>query len=102
MAQLDESGTKRLQALGYVEAEVVGENPVASVGRLARGHEFHYSRVEIENDARFAYRLRRGKGVSDGRDGLVEHSTLGSYLHAHFSTFSVSKFIDLCEEHSRS
>jgi len=94
--------TKRLQALGYVEAEVVGENPVASVGKRARGHEFHYSRVEIENDARFAYRLRRGKGISDGRDGLVEHSTLGSYLHAHFSTFSVSKFIDLCEEHSRS
>ena len=58
--------TKRLQALGYAEAEVSGENPVAEMGKTIRGHEFHYSRLDCEEDARFAYRLCRGKGIKDG------------------------------------
>lgn len=93
--------TKKLQALGYVEAEVVGPNPVVKTGEIVRGHEFHYSRVECENDARFAYRLHRGKGIMDGRDGLVEHSTLGGYLHAHFYSYPVDRFIESCKGYRR-
>lgn len=93
--------TKKLQALGYVEAEVVGPNPVVKTGEIVRGHEFHYSRVECENDARFAYRLYRGKGIMDGRDGLAEHSTLGGYLHAHFYSYPVDRFIESCKGYRR-
>lgn len=93
--------TKKLQALGYVEAEVVGPNPVVKTGEIVRGHEFHYSRVECENDARLAYRLHRGKGIMDGRDGLVEHSTLGGYLHAHFYSYPVDRFIESCKGYRR-
>jgi cobyrinic acid a,c-diamide synthase len=93
--------TRKLQALGYVEAEVVGPNPVVKTGETVRGHEFHYSRVECDGDARFAYRLRRGKGIRDGRDGLVEHSTLGGYLHAHFYSYPVDLFIESCKGYRR-
>jgi cobyrinic acid a,c-diamide synthase len=93
--------TKRLAALGYAEAETVGQNPIAGLGKTLRGHEFHYSLFECDRDARFAYRLSRGKGIQEGRDGLVEHNTLGGYLHAHFYSFSVERFIDSCKIYRR-
>jgi len=93
--------TKKLQALGYVEAEVANFNPVVEMGEIIRGHEFHYSRVECEKDARFAYRLRRGKGIRDSQDGLVENNTLGGYLHAHFCSYPVDRFIGSCKAFRR-
>jgi cobyrinic acid a,c-diamide synthase len=94
--------TTKLQALGYVEADVVRANPVVYLGKVIRGHEFHYSRIECEDDAKFTYRLRRGKGIKDGCDGLVEHSTLGGYLHTHFYTYPVDRFIEGCREYKKS
>lgn len=93
--------TRKLQALGYVEADVVGSNPVVRIGKAIRGHEFHYSRVECEEDVRFAYKLRRGKGIRDGYDGIVEHNTLGGYLHTHFYTYPVDRFIESCKEYKK-
>ena len=63
--------TRKLVALGYARAEVVGSNPLAGMGRSILGHEFHYSRFDCSRDARFAYRMSRGKGIQDGQDGLV-------------------------------
>ncbi len=94
--------TGRLQALGYVEGDVVAENPVVARGSAIRGHEFHYSKMDCARDARFAYRFRRGKGIDGNKDGLVEHEVLGSYLHTHFSTFSVERFVESCRGYRRS
>jgi len=88
--------TNRLQALGYTDATVSG-NPVVPSGRI-RGHEFHYSETNCAPDARFAYRMNRGKGIRDGMDGMVEYATLGSYMHAPPS-FDVSRFIESCRQH---
>ena len=93
--------TGRLQALGYVEGDVVAENPVVAKGTVIRGHEFHYSRMDCARDARFAYRFRRGKGIYGNKDGLVEHEALGSYLHTHFTTFSVERFVESCRRYGR-
>ena len=93
--------TGKLQALGYVEAEVVASNPAAEMGKVVRGHEFHYSRFDCARDAHLAYRLRRGKGIRDGKDGLVEHNTLGGYLHAHFYSYSVDRFIESAKNYKR-
>ncbi len=90
--------TNRLQALGYTDATVSG-NPVVPRGRI-RGHEFHYSETDCAPDARFAYRMNRGKGIRDGMDGLLEYATLGSYMHAPPS-FDVSRFIESCRRHVR-
>lgn len=98
--------TKKIQALGYVDADVAGPNPAFAQGRTLRGHEFHYSRFECERDASFAYRLKRGKGIERGPkgrglDGLVEHNTLGGYLHAHFYTVPVDRFVESCRSYGR-
>ena len=93
--------TVKLQALGYVDAKVVAENPVAEMGMALRGHEFHYSTFHCQPDARFAYQLSRGKGIADGRDGLVEHNTLGGYLHAHFYSLAVDRFLQSCKDYRR-
>jgi cobyrinic acid a,c-diamide synthase len=93
--------TRRLQALGYVEADVIRETPVAPRGSVIRGHEFHYSKMECDRDAKLAYRLRRGTGIENGMDGLVEHMTLGGYLHAHFASFPVERFMESCMAYRR-
>jgi cobyrinic acid a,c-diamide synthase len=93
--------TKRLAALGYAQAEVARENPIAGLGKILRGHEFHYSRFSCERDAHFAFRLSRGKGIQDGWDGLMEHNTVGGYLHAHFYSFSVKGFVDSCRNYRK-
>ena len=93
--------TGRLQALGYVEGDVVGENSVVERGRVIRGHEFHYSKMDCARDARFAYRFRRGKGIVEDKDGLVEHETLGSYLHTHVCAFPMERFVESCRRYGR-
>jgi cobyrinic acid a,c-diamide synthase len=93
--------TGRLQALGYVEGDVVADNPVVEKGSVIRGHEFHYSKMDCARDSRFAYRFRRGKGIVDDKDGLVEHEALGSYLHTHICSFPMGSFIESCRRYGR-
>ena len=82
--------TQRLAALGYVKGAFSGLWP----GTVAvRGHEFHYSKVECDNDARFALRLTNGAGIDGGNDGLFEHATIGAYTHAYFSDAFCKKFV---------
>jgi cobyrinic acid a,c-diamide synthase len=50
-----------------------------------KGHEFHYSRILRvgEDDAYFAYRVKRGVGIDGGRDGLCRKNVLATYTHLH-------------------
>ena len=73
----------RFQALGYVNATVSASDALLPAGRAYRGHEFHYTALECDRDARFALTLTRGKGICDGKDGLVEHNVLAGYTHAY-------------------
>ncbi|TRZ87129.1 MAG: hydrogenobyrinic acid a,c-diamide synthase (glutamine-hydrolyzing) [Methanosarcinales archaeon] len=91
--------TDKLQALGYTEAQVVSDNPLSKKGTIIRGHEFHYSVTECDRDASFAYRLKRGKGINDGKDGLMEHNTLASYMHTHPAAVSFAEFLRLCRRY---
>lgn len=91
--------TTKLQALGYTEAETMYDSPIAKKGKVIRGHEFHYSVTECDKDAHFVYELRRGKGISDGRDGLMEHNTMASYIHTHPASASFNEFLRLCKDY---
>lgn len=76
--------TGQPQGHGYVEATVDGANPFFARGTVLRGHEFHNSRlVNASEGLRPLYRLARGNGISDGRDGLVYRNVLASYTHLH-------------------
>jgi cobyrinic acid a,c-diamide synthase len=75
----------RFQALGYVEASGTGASSLLPSTLAYRGHEFHYSDLTTDADARFAVRLSRGKGISEGRDGLIGYHAVGTYSHAYFT-----------------
>jgi cobyrinic acid a,c-diamide synthase len=85
--------TPKLQALGYVTG-AFGCRPGLWTGTVViRGHEFHYSRVECDPEARFAIRLGQGAGIGGGDDGLTEYSTIGAYTHAYFTDTFCKKFV---------
>ncbi|HEU4984743.1 MAG TPA: hypothetical protein VFT58_03805, partial [Nitrososphaera sp.] len=92
--------TSRL-TLNYTEADCNG--PVFGRTNL-RGHEFHYSTIEgISKDSRFAYAMKKGKGVADGRDGFVIGEVgLAAYMHLHFANNVLAeRLVRSCASYSR-
>jgi cobyrinic acid a,c-diamide synthase len=61
------------------------ENPFYAVGRVLKGHEFHYSRVLSLEEGRvhFAFRVKRGTGIKEKQDGLCYRNVLATYSHIH-------------------
>ena len=68
--------------LGYREATAVTGTPWLDPGMSVRGHEFHYSSVELD-DADPAWRLRSGGVQRD--EGCVRGGVQASYLHTHWA-----------------
>jgi cobyrinic acid a,c-diamide synthase len=81
--------TAKPQGHGYVVAQVEAENPFFAPGTLLRGHEFHNSRLIAvslngsKGTLATAYRLSRGNGLGNGRDGIIYRNVLASYTHLH-------------------
>ncbi|PSP79297.1 cobyrinic acid a,c-diamide synthase [Halobacteriales archaeon QS_4_69_225] len=84
----------RYQALDHVELVADRATPVADAGETVRGHEFHYSRADVAADATLAFDVRRGDGIADGRDGLTEYRTLGTYAHVHAGSGAVDALVE--------
>ena len=86
--------TTRVQALGYIKGESIPNSSFLLPRVSLSGHEFHYSRVLPDRDARFAFHLTRGKGIDSGKDGLTVCNAIGTFTHAYFSDAFVKQFID--------
>jgi cobyrinic acid a,c-diamide synthase len=87
--------------LNYTDAEC--EGPVFGRTHL-RGHEFHYSSIEnIARDSRFAYFMKRGKGVTGNQDGfIINDNGLAAYMHLHFANRKLPERMVLsCAKYSR-
>jgi cobyrinic acid a,c-diamide synthase len=67
------------RVVAYVEGTACANSPLG--GGSFRGHEFHYSDVQLPPDTRFCYRLSRGVGIAGQADGVLVHRTLASYTH---------------------
>jgi cobyrinic acid a,c-diamide synthase len=102
---------QRPQGLGYVRAEVVGENPYHPLGTSLPGHEFHFSRCIPDvpgstSDAQaHTFRLTRGRGMSaapdgSGRDGLLRSNTFAAYtqIYAPALPHWAPSFVALCRK----
>ena len=74
------------KALGYREVTLVADTPLGPTGTLARGHEFHYSELELPAAIPRAYRLTDRTGAPCGTEGFLSGSVLGSYVHLHFAS----------------
>ena len=68
--------------LGYREATALTGTPWLDPGMSVRGHEFHYSSVQLD-DADPAWRLRSGGVQRD--EGCVRGGVQASYLHTHWA-----------------
>ena len=73
----------RPQGRGLVALEETPDAPwPAWDGGRRRAHEFHYASLEnIDPNARFAYRMKRGYGVDGAHDGFVVGNLLASFSH---------------------
>jgi cobyrinic acid a,c-diamide synthase len=76
---------KKPQGHGYTIVSVEGENPYYEVGEELRGHEFHYSRVSRWTGAKndLVFRMKRGVGIDEDRDGILCKNVLATYTHVH-------------------
>ena len=88
--------------LGYTEGNVIENHSFMKNSRQIKGHEFHYSMVIPHNrDVKMIYKLKRGKGIMDGMDGLCDRNCVASYMHTHFSRSNIPKeFINSCLKYS--
>ncbi len=70
---------------GYTIVQVDRQNPFFPAGTQLRGHEFRYARIrnclhDMENSI---FKMQRGNGFADKRDGLLFKNTLASFCHHH-------------------
>ncbi len=88
----------RRRALGYREVRLTAESPLGPAGSLARGHEFHYSEMEMPETIPRLYRMSRRGGVDLGSEGFRVHNVLGSYIHLHFASNPqlAKHFVEFC------
>lgn len=75
----------RRKALGYRQVTFRFDTILGPAGTIARGHEFHYSEVEIDADLPRSYAVSRADGTTLEDEGYVLGNLLASYIHLHFS-----------------
>ena len=92
--------SKRLRSLGYREITLKKDTIIGKQGDVLRGHEFHYSSLENqENDILDVYSVTSRAGQDLSLKGYQVYNTLGSYLHVHFGSNQecAKYFVDTCK-----
>jgi cobyrinic acid a,c-diamide synthase len=92
---------KKRAALGYVTATALEDSILAARGEVLRGHEFHYSILELEQSVPGAYHLSKEGVAGRHTDGYVSGNILASYLHINFAGHpeAAGRFIGKCSEY---
>lgn len=101
--EADSVMTKSL-TLSYTLASVVQDTILSKSGTSIKGHEFHYSNLEsVSTDARFAYKMKPGRGIAGHSDGWLVYKTLATYSHTHLCSDSrmATSFVAACEKSKR-
>lgn len=91
----------RRRIVSYVNGSFVTDTSIGRRGDGFMGHEFHHSELVVDGDVRYAIRLSRGTGISDGRDGIVDGRMIASYSHIHSASYRgfPDIFLDACREY---
>ena len=74
------------KALGYRQVTFRFDTILGPAGTVARGHEFHYSEVEIAPEVPRSYALSRADGQILEDEGYVLNNVLATYVHLHFAS----------------
>ena len=82
--------------LGYREVEAMSDGPLLRKGQTVRGHEFHWSTLDMPPDpAQSVYRVVD----QDGRlEGFQAGSVWASYIHVHLGSHPSlpRRFVETC------
>jgi len=68
---------------GYVTLETAASNPLTQGKIQVIGHEFHHSRLILEESPTFAFNVRRGYGLDGRNEGIMKTRLLAMYTHLH-------------------
>lgn len=90
-----------LQTVGYVEAIALTDNILCSAGESLRGHEFHFSLMNIEespDDFPWAFTFKKTRTGAVYPGGYVHGNVVASYLHMHFAghELAAATFLKKC------
>ncbi|SMN01471.1 Cobyrinic acid A,C-diamide synthase [uncultured Candidatus Thioglobus sp.] len=89
---------------GYVQLEPTDNHPWKGVASTIYAHEFHYSNLEnINPKTHYAYKVLRGVGVDNKRDGILIHNLLATYTHLRSvgGNHWVEQFVNFISAHSK-
>ena len=92
----------RLQALGYVEIDTLGDSILGRIGTHFRGHQFRYSNIEMDSRVvNRIYRLTRRRGGRATAEGFAMNRVIGTYVHAHWGSnpHIPEALVRACSEH---
>ena len=94
--------TKKM-TLNYTEGRINTQSVISNGSQKLRGHEFHFSEVNaLPKDSKFAFDLDIGKGIKNGKDGIILYDTLASYGHLYFDSSNYArKFVSNSMKFSR-
>lgn len=95
--------TDRVQALKYTITEVQHDNIISRKGDIINGHEFHYSKVDVDElKNKLAFKINRGTGSYEKQDGFMSNNTLASYVHTHVAAMPKfgERFVTSAKENS--
>ena len=101
------SMTKHAQGLGYVEAEVMEDNPFHPKGLKFKAHEFHFSTYSLADSLQPLLQLSRGKGMGklakQQVDGLCKKNSFASTLHIYAPALPhwANNFVQLCQAYQK-
>ena len=88
---------ERLQSMGYREARVWTDSLLGPAGTVVRGHEFHYSSCELDNELHAAYT------VDGSPEGYAAGDLFASYIHLHFAGYPalLEHWLERCRVYAR-
>ena len=75
------SFAKRKLHLGYRQGRLLAQTPLGAVGRVFRGHEFHYASVVSEGAGEQLFAVEDATCRDLGSQGRRQGSVFGSFLH---------------------
>lgn len=96
---------KKLQRVGYVTATALRPSIVAEAGDTLRGHEFHFSTLECEEDPfPWAYDLQGTRQKEAHQEGYAGANVVASYLHMNFdgNPKAADRLVAMCEAYHKS
>ncbi|MFC2051599.1 cobyrinate a,c-diamide synthase [Chloroflexota bacterium] len=82
-------------SLGYRTVQALSNGPILRKGEIVRGHEFHWSVLESNDEANNAYRILEKDGL---QEGFQKKKLLASYIHLHLGSLPATalRFVENC------